>query len=87
MPETAEGDTLRCMSCGTCRSCDICIEACPRGAISKHQTREGDFELISDPDLCIGCGICEGVCPCGIWKLKANPVPVEMYRNYTPVKG
>lgn len=87
MPETAEGDILRCMSCGTCRSCDICIEACPRGAISKHQTREGDFELISDPDLCIGCGICEGVCPCGIWKLKANPVPVEMYRNYTPVKG
>lgn len=84
MPEGAAGDVLRCMSCGTCRSCDICIEACPRGAISKRQTRDGGFELVSDPEKCIGCGICEGVCPCGIWRLTENPVPIPMYRNGVP---
>ena len=29
-----------------------------------------------------GCGICAGVCPCGIWSLKDNPEPIEMYRTY-----
>ncbi len=49
-----------CFSCGNCLQCDICVESCPRGAI----TRTGElFEI--DWDLCSGCGVCASVCPRG----------------------
>ncbi len=82
IPEDAEKETDRCISCGTCRSCHVCIEACPKGAISETVQEDGTFTLAADPDLCIGCGICEGVCPSGIWKLIDNPEEIPMYRNY-----
>jgi ferredoxin len=61
-PKTAElNDSLdACFSCGTCVQCDICVENCPRGAI----TRRGESFVVS-LDLCTGCGVCEAVCPRG----------------------
>jgi NADPH-dependent glutamate synthase beta subunit-like oxidoreductase/Pyruvate/2-oxoacid:ferredoxin oxidoreductase delta subunit len=61
-PKTAELDTSldACFSCGTCVQCDICVENCPRGAI----TRRGDSFTVS-LELCTGCGVCEAVCPRG----------------------
>lgn len=73
-------DVSRCISCGTCRDCETCLDSCPEKAISRIQHEDGSFEYVSDDKKCIGCGICAGVCPCGIWQLKDNPTPIKMYR-------
>ncbi len=64
-------ETERCMSCGVCRDCKMCMTSCPKGAIERVEVGS-DFAYISDPTKCIGCGICSGVCPCGIWKMTSN---------------
>ena len=65
----AKDETLRCISCGTCRDCTMCLEACPEGAISRIEKDDGTFEYVSDDDVCIGCSICAGICPCGVWAM------------------
>ncbi|MHC4885634.1 MAG: FAD-dependent oxidoreductase [Planctomycetota bacterium] len=77
--ETPQEDYQRCISCGTCRDCEMCLHACPEKAITRTvDEKAGTFEYVSDPDLCIGCGICQGVCPCGIWTMQDAPAPVEV---------
>jgi NADPH-dependent glutamate synthase beta subunit-like oxidoreductase/Pyruvate/2-oxoacid:ferredoxin oxidoreductase delta subunit len=66
----AKEETNRCLSCGTCRDCYMCLEACPEGAIRRIDLGEGRYEYVSDDHLCIGCGICAGICPCGIWAME-----------------
>jgi NADPH-dependent glutamate synthase beta subunit-like oxidoreductase/Pyruvate/2-oxoacid:ferredoxin oxidoreductase delta subunit len=66
----ATAETSRCLSCGTCRDCSMCLEACPEGAIRRIEKAGGGFEYVSDDHLCIGCGICAGICPCGIWAME-----------------
>lgn len=66
----AKDETLRCISCGTCRDCSMCLEACPEGAISRIEKDDGTFEYVSDGDVCIGCSICAGICPCGVWAME-----------------
>ncbi len=60
------------MSCITidknkCKSCYLCIDACP-----KHLIKKGDFvgqngdltvEFDDKNSSCLGCGICATVCP------------------------
>lgn len=75
-------DHNRCISCGTCRDCKMCLESCPEKAISRIDNGDGTWTYVSDPKKCIGCGICAGVCPCGIWTIKDNPEPIKMYRTY-----
>ncbi len=66
--DDAKTETNRCLSCGTCRDCSMCLEACPEGAIRRDEKENGSFEYISDDNYCIGCGICSAMCPpCGIW--------------------
>lgn len=76
MAMDAEEEQNRCMSCGACRDCEFCKEACPELAISRISKADGQgnstFEYVSDPNKCIGCGICAGVCPCGIWTMLSN---------------
>lgn len=81
LPDAGEEHT-RCVSCGTCRDCRMCVNSCPEKAITRVDDENGGWEYVSDPTKCIGCGICAGVCPCGIWSLKDNPEPIEMYRTY-----
>lgn len=81
LPE-ANQDDRRCISCGTCRDCKMCLESCPEQAISRVEKEDGTFEFISNADQCIGCGICAGVCPCGIWTMKPNEEKISMYRTY-----
>lgn len=66
----AKDETLRCISCGTCRDCTMCLEACPEGAIRRIDKEDGSFEYVSDDDVCIGCSICAGICPCGVWAME-----------------
>ena len=67
----ARDETLRCISCGTCRDCSMCLEACPEGAIRRIENADGSFEYVSDDDACIGCSICAGICPCGVWAMES----------------
>lgn len=71
--EAPQQDFERCISCGTCRDCEMCLQSCPEKAITRVVNEDGTFEYVSDPDLCIGCGICQGVCPCGIWTMSDAP--------------
>lgn len=65
-----EKDFERCISCGTCRDCEMCLNSCPEKAITRVTDEDTKtFEYVSAPDVCIGCGVCEGVCPCGIWTM------------------
>lgn len=71
----------RCISCGTCRDCHMCMKSCPENAISRiHGTNSGGFEYVVDAEKCIGCGICAGICPSGIWAMYNNAEPIHMYK-------
>jgi NADPH-dependent glutamate synthase beta subunit-like oxidoreductase/NAD-dependent dihydropyrimidine dehydrogenase PreA subunit len=62
----------RCMSCGSCRDCGMCVESCYYGAISRKKLPNKSFEYVVDESKCIGCGFCAGVCPCGVWEMVEN---------------
>jgi heterodisulfide reductase subunit A-like polyferredoxin len=72
----ATDDHTRCISCGTCRDCQMCYKSCPEKAISRKDLGNGKFEYSSDSERCIGCGICAGICPSGIWTMYANTEPI-----------
>jgi len=78
VPE-ANSDYSRCISCGTCRDCHMCLKSCPENAITRT-VGEAGAEYISDPDKCIGCGICAGICPCGVWNMEQNAEPIVFYK-------
>ncbi|MDR1776999.1 MAG: FAD-dependent oxidoreductase [Desulfovibrio sp.] len=67
-----QDDFARCVSCGTCRDCGMCLKSCPEEAIDRRELEGDDFEYVSDPERCIGCGVCAGICPCGIWSMHPN---------------
>lgn len=69
---TAKKEADRCMSCGSCRDCGMCVETCYYGAISRRKLPNKSFEYIVDEHKCIGCGFCVGICPCGVWEMKEN---------------
>ncbi len=78
VPE-ANTDYTRCISCGTCRDCHMCLKSCPENAITRTGGENG-AEYASDPDKCIGCGICAGICPCGVWTMETNAEPLVFYK-------
>lgn len=62
----------RCISCGTCRDCNICVYICGQNAISRIEHPNGAYEFRVDDDHCIGCGFCAAACPSGIWTMVPN---------------
>lgn len=62
-PSNALYEARRCLSCGTCFSCDNCYGICPDNAVIKVG-RPGEKYLI-DLDYCKGCGLCAAECPSG----------------------
>ena len=79
LPEVKD-EYNRCISCGTCRDCHMCMKSCPENAISRNTLPEGGFEYAVDANKCIGCGICAGICPSGIWAMYNNAEPINMYK-------
>lgn len=79
LPDAHE-DYQRCISCGTCRDCHMCLKSCPEKAITRKTLPDGTFEYVSDNKKCIGCGVCAGVCPCGIWAMHPNAQPIQVYK-------
>ena len=69
---TLEREADRCVSCGLCRDCHICENACFYGAITREDLGGGEFEYVVDEDKCIGCGFCVGTCPSGVWEMQEN---------------
>jgi Pyruvate/2-oxoacid:ferredoxin oxidoreductase delta subunit len=60
--EAALAEAERCLNCGVCNECDLCLLFCPDIAITHGLN--GDKYLI-DMDYCKGCGICAAECPRG----------------------
>ena len=60
---TAEAmdEAQRCLNCGVCTQCDVCMIFCPDAAIT--HTPNGAYAIAMD--YCKGCGICAAECPRG----------------------
>jgi Pyruvate/2-oxoacid:ferredoxin oxidoreductase delta subunit len=55
---TDPSEAKRCLSCGVCNDCDLCLTFCPEGVLK----RVGP-DLVFDYAYCKGCGICVTECP------------------------
>ena len=59
--EEALAEAQRCLNCGVCNGCEVCLVFCPDVAISRRLG--GGFEI--DYEHCKGCGVCAYECPRG----------------------
>ena len=46
-----------------CCGCNVCGDACPKGAITFFEDNEGFLYPSINKEFCIKCNICEKVCP------------------------
>jgi 2-oxoacid:acceptor oxidoreductase delta subunit (pyruvate/2-ketoisovalerate family) len=59
--DAALAEARRCLNCGVCNECELCLIFCPDLAISRRT--DGGFEI--DMNYCKGCGVCAAECPRG----------------------
>ena len=54
-----------------CKSCEVCMTNCPKGAISMTDeiNSRGYKHITVDQGKCIGCGICYIVCPDAVFTI------------------
>jgi 2-oxoacid:acceptor oxidoreductase gamma subunit (pyruvate/2-ketoisovalerate family) len=55
---TDAAEAQRCLSCGVCNECDLCITYCPEGVLKRV-----GHDLVFDYSYCKGCGVCVTECP------------------------
>jgi NADPH-dependent glutamate synthase beta subunit-like oxidoreductase len=60
--EEAATEALRCMNCGVCNQCELCLIFCPDMAVSRS---EDGWGFVIDMEYCKGCGVCAAECPRG----------------------
>ena len=58
----ALAEARRCLDCGVCNACELCLIFCPDIAIKRHPSGQG-FSL--SYMYCKGCGLCVEECPRG----------------------
>ncbi len=58
----AMAEARRCLNCGVCNACELCLIYCPDLAIARRPDGVG-FTI--DYDYCKGCGVCTAECPRG----------------------
>jgi 2-oxoacid:acceptor oxidoreductase delta subunit (pyruvate/2-ketoisovalerate family) len=51
-------EAKRCLSCGVCNECDLCVTYCPEGVLKRV-----GHEFVFDYSFCKGCGVCASECP------------------------
>jgi NADPH-dependent glutamate synthase beta subunit-like oxidoreductase len=51
-------EAKRCLSCGVCNECDLCVTYCPEGVLKRV-----GHDLVFDYAYCKGCGVCVTECP------------------------
>ena len=61
--EQAIREGSRCLSCGTCNLCLLCVSYCPDSSIGPDGAKT---TVAVDLDHCKGCGICAYECPRGV---------------------
>lgn len=61
-PEAALAEARRCLQCGVCNGCELCMIYCADVAI-KRGSNGTRFTI--DLDYCKGCGVCAAECPRG----------------------
>jgi len=61
----AMNESRRCLNCGVCTECDVCLIYCPDAAITRAEG--GGYEIALD--YCKGCGICAAECPRGAFAM------------------
>ena len=57
----AMDEARRCLNCGVCTECDVCLIFCPDAAIT--HAADGGYTIALD--YCKGCGVCAAECPRG----------------------
>ncbi len=55
---TDPGEARRCLSCGVCNECDLCVTYCPEGVLKRV-----GHDFVFDYSFCKGCGVCAVECP------------------------
>lgn len=55
-------EALRCLNCGVCNGCELCLIFCPDTAVIRDG---GPHGLAIDLEYCKGCGLCVAECPRG----------------------
>lgn len=55
---TDPSEAKRCLSCGVCNECDLCVTYCPEGVLKRV-----GHDLVFDYAHCKGCGVCVTECP------------------------
>ncbi len=51
-------EAKRCLSCGVCNECDLCVTYCPEGVLKRV-----GHDFVFDYSFCKGCGVCAVECP------------------------
>ena len=72
-PETISFKPEIMFSAGACMGCEICLNACPQGAIKAIQNQP----LFRDQELCLGCGTCAELCPKNALLLRGKTMSVS----------
>lgn len=62
----AKKNKVHCIAAARCKSCGICVRACPKVTLAIGQTlNHQGYAAVEQvaPDKCIKCNICRIVCP------------------------
>ncbi len=70
-----------------CTGCSACMNACPKGAITMPEDKEGFLFPHIDIDKCVECGLCQKACP-ALHPIQAEKTEKKVYAfiNYTDRK-